>query len=148
MEKPTIGPTRETLAKLQPDPLVRFRKNDIINDQQLWAFKRIRRAVQVITDGTRMRVSHYTDVPVQTSRYDSQVECEFEIKIKDHYSQWVDRMTTARLPVGPVLDVIIDELSLSAVDRKWGRRKGWAKIHLQTSLDLYSIFSPPINRNG
>lgn len=148
MERPTVGPTRETLAKLQPDPLVRFRKMDILNDQQIWAFKRIRCAVQIITDGTRMRVSSCSDVTVQASHYDRETESEFEIRIKEHYSHWIDRMMTARLPAGPVLDVIIDELSLSGVDRKWGRRKGWAKDHLQASLDLYSAFSSSSNRNG
>lgn len=147
-EKPSIGPTKETLAKLQQDPLLRFRKKNILNDEQIWAFQRIRRAVKIITDGTQVRVSRFNDVVVQTSRLGSQTESEYEIRIKDHYSNWIDRMTSARLQAGPVLDIIIDEMSLAAVDRKWGKRKGWAKTHLQASLDLYGSFSSAYNRNG
>lgn len=146
-EKTSIGPTKETAAKLKQDPLVRFKNNNILNDQQIQAFQRIRRAVRIITDGTQVRTSSFNDVVVQTSNFNTLSENEYEIRIKDHYSDWIDRMTAARLAAGPVLDIIIDELSLSAVDRKWGRRKGWAKTHLQSSLDLYFAFFPVNNRH-
>jgi len=136
-EKPAPGPTKETIAKLTQDPLIRFKNNNILNDEQIWAFRRIRRAVQVITDGTQVRTSRFNDVVVQTGRYGSQTESEYEVRIKDYYSRWIDRMTSARRQVGPVLDIIIDEMSLTAVDRKWGRRKGWAKSQIQASLDMY-----------
>ncbi|MCF8475060.1 MAG: hypothetical protein K9G26_10210 [Emcibacter sp.] len=140
------GPTAETLAKLMPDPLIKFRRNDILNDQQIWSFTRIRRAIQIITDGTQTRTSRYGDVVVQTSHGKFSPEADFDIKIKEYYSNWVDRMNMERLQVGPVLDIIIDELSLSAVDRKWGKRKGWAKRHLQSSLELYGVFFDQVNR--
>lgn len=146
--KSFVGPTKETLAKLQPDPLMRFRKQNILNHEQIWAFQHIRRAVRIITDGTQMRVSCYSNIMVQTSRFDRNSESDHEIRIKDHYSRWIDRMTGAQLQAGPVLDIIIDELSLTATDRKWGKRKGWAKSHLQASLNLYRAFSPSHNRNG
>jgi len=59
----------------------------------------------------------------------------------------VDQMMPAGLPLGPVLDVIIDELSLNAVDRKRGKRKGWAKVTLQAALELYSNVSRPVDRH-
>ncbi len=146
-EKPSAGPTQQTTAKLIQDPLLRFRKQNILTDQQIWAFQRIRRAVQLITDGTQVRLSRFTDVAVQTSRRVGQAESDYEIRLKEYYTLWIDRMTRWRLPAGPVLDIIIDELSLSATDRKWGRRKGWAKDHLQASLDLYGNVSPLCDRN-
>ncbi|MCK5423750.1 MAG: hypothetical protein KAI89_00150 [Emcibacter sp.] len=145
-ERLSVGPTKETIAKLKQDPLVRFRKSNILNDEQIWAFQRIRRAVQIITAGTQVRTSRFNDVVVQSSRHDCQPETEFEISLKDHYSDWIDRMTAAKRQAGPVLDIIIDEMSLSAVDRKWGKRKGWAKDHLQASLDLFRVFSSSPNR--
>ncbi len=141
-----IGPTKETAAKLIQDPLIRFRKQNILEDSQILAFQRIRCAVRLITDGTQVRVSCFKDVVVQTSRLSGQNESDFEIRIKEQYTNWIDRMTLARLQAGPVLDIILDEMSLSAVDRKWGKRKGWAKGHLRASLDQYGGFSPAINR--
>lgn len=146
-ENPTVGPTIETAAKLKQDPLVRFKAQNILDDEQIWAFQRIRRAVQIITDGTQVRTSRFNAVVVQTSRLGGQNESDFEIRIKDHYSSWIDRMTSERLQAGPVLDIVIDEMSLNAVDRKWGKRKGWAKTHLQASLDLFMAFSPSVNRD-
>lgn len=141
-----IAPTPETKRKLMADPLVLFDKKNILNSEQIWAFQRIRRAIKIITDGTGVRTSHFTGAPVQTSRFIAESESEYEIKIKDHYCDWMDRMTAERLQAGPILDIIIDEMSLSAVDRKWGKRKGWTKGHLQASLTLYSGFSHLVNR--
>jgi len=144
------GPTAQTLAKLTPDPLICFRNKNILNDQQIWAFQRIRRAVHIITRGTHLRVSCLNDVAVQTSRFSGQEpnESDFEIALKTHYSHWIDRMTQTRQRAGPVLDIIIDEMSLNAVDRKWGKRKGWAKDRIQQALDLYGAFLPSIDRDG
>ena len=142
-----VGPTKETLAKLTEDPLVVFRKKNILNDEEIWAFKRIRRAIQIITNGTEVRTSRFNAVSVQVSRFDHHSESDYEINIKDHYNHWIDRMTAKCLQAGPVLDIIIDELSLSAIDRKWGKRKGWAKTHLKSSLRLYGLFSAPNNRH-
>lgn len=142
-----VGPTKETLAKLTEDPLSIFRKRNILNDEEVWAFQRIRRTIQVITNGTEVRTSRFNDVSVQTSRFDHHFETDYEINLKNHYTHWIDRMTAEYLQAGPVLDIIIDELSLSAVDRKWGKRKGWAKTHLKSSLGLYGLFSPSINRH-
>jgi len=145
--KPFPGPTEETRAKLTPDPLALLARKNILNDQQIWAFKRIRHAVKVITDGTQVRISRFSAAAVQSSRFCPRTESEYEIRIKEYYTNWIDRMTGARLQAGPVLDIILDEMSLNAVDRKWGKRKGWAKGHLQASLELYGAFSRSYNRN-
>jgi len=139
-EKAYCGPTAETKAKLTEDPLVSFIHKKILDDEQVRAFKRIKRAVQVITDGTQVRTSRFNAVSVQTGRFEGLSESEYEIKLTEDYTRWIDRMTGAHLQAGPILDVIIDEMSLRGIDRKWGKRKGWAKNHLQTSLDLYAPF--------
>jgi len=146
VEKTCPGPTPETQAKLMADPLVVFAKRNILNEAQIWAFQRIRRAIRIITDGTQVRTSHFTDTVVQSNPFEGETESDYEIKIKNHYCNWMDRMTEQRLQAGPILDIIIDEMSLSAVDRKWGKRKGWAKGHLQAALALYGGFSHPVNR--
>ncbi len=146
-DKASLGPTKETAAKLRQDPLVRFKNANILNDQQIWAFQRIRRAVVLITDGTQVRTSRFNGVVVQTSRQAVHIESDYEIKIKNQYSCWIDCMTATQYQAGPVLDIIIDEMSLNAADRKWGKRKGWAKSHLQSSLDLYGVFPTSHNRN-
>lgn len=147
LEKSSPGPTKETMAKLTPDPLALFRKKNILNDEQIWAFQRIRRAVHIITEGTQVRTSRFNDVVVQSSRFSGQYESEFEVRLKEHYTRWIDRMTEVRQQAGPVLDIIIDEMSLKAVDRKWGKRNGWGRGQLQTSLDLYRFFLTPIDRS-
>lgn len=143
-----IGPTLETQAKLTPDPLVIFRRKNILSDQQIWAFQRIRKAVQIITDGVQMRVSRFNDVVVQTCQFGTSPEPDYEIRLQDQYHQWIELMTVSRLAAGPVLDIILEDMSLSKVDQKWGRRKGWAKQHLQRSLDLYGTSLSSIDRNG
>ena len=72
-----IGPTKETAAKLIQDPLIRFLKQNILEDSQILAFQRIRCAVRLITDGTQVRVSCFKDVVVQTSRLSGQNESDF-----------------------------------------------------------------------
>ncbi|MBL4800321.1 MAG: hypothetical protein JKY45_00410 [Emcibacter sp.] len=146
MEKDSSGPTKQTVAKLTPDPLILFRKKNILNDEQIWAFEQIKRAVQIITDGTQIRTSRFNAVVVQSSRSAPQYESEYEVRVKEHYTNWIDRMTYERQKAGPVLDIIIDEMSLTAVDRKWGKRKGWARDLLRTSLDLYGVFSSANDR--
>ncbi|PHZ86466.1 hypothetical protein [Paremcibacter congregatus] len=146
-EPGSVGPTPETRAKLTPDPLLVMERRNILNDRQLWAFRCLRRALQMITAGTQVRISRLADVVVQTSRCADTGERDHEIQLKESYSDWVDRMTADRLPVGPILDIILDELSFSAVDRKWARRKGWAKSHLQAGLNLYGATYGRVNRH-
>ncbi len=146
-DKKYLGPTPETRAKLRPDPLVILKQRNILNDRQILAFQQIRRAIQIITDGTHMRISRFNDIHVETSHFRGGDESDYEIRIKNRYGNWIDHMTENRLQAGPVLDIIIDEMSLTAIDRKWGRRKGWAKDHMRASLDLYGIFLSPYNRH-
>lgn len=101
------------------------------------AARKIRRAFELITGGAAIRLTSYSDVIVQTSRCGDNYESDQEIMLTRRYADWVDDMTAEKLPVGPVFDVVIEEMSLAAVDRKWCRRKGWAGGHLKRALELY-----------
>ncbi|WP_321394626.1 hypothetical protein [Emcibacter sp.] len=132
-----VGPTQQTARKLKPDPLGSYQEKGTLSSKQVWAAHAIRKAYRLITEGAGVRITQFTDVMVQNSRRPGLSESEGEILLKDRYSDWVDRMTAERLMVGPIFDMIVEEASLAATDRKWHRRKGWARSHLQQSLDLY-----------
>lgn len=57
------------------------------------------------------------------------------------YATWLDYMKQNGMPAGPVLDIVIEGKALSAVDRDWCRRKGWALSHLRRALGLYRTLS-------
>lgn len=143
-----VGPTPETVAKLTRDPLSSLKKNGSLSGRAFWAAQHIRQAYSLITDGAHLRVSGLREVIVQTSRNGPQRERDFEIIVRQNYGNWCDEMDRKRMPIGPVLDVVIEEISLSGVDRKWAKRKGWAKAHLLASLEVYNALLEPEYRNG
>lgn len=53
------------------------------------------------------------------------------------YLDWTDRMGAARLPIGPVLDVVIEGTALAAIDKRRGWRKGSAAKLIKTALGLW-----------
>ncbi|MFC7048443.1 hypothetical protein [Emcibacter nanhaiensis] len=136
-EPGSVGPTPETAGKLAQDPLKSYETRGILSSRQVWAAHAIRRAYRLITEGIGPRVTSFADVMVQNSRRTNLRESDWEVDLKERYADWVDRMTAEKLMVGPVFDMVVEETSLAAIDRKWRRRKGWAKTHLQQSLDLY-----------
>jgi len=142
-----IGPTAETASKLRLDPLSSLKKKGSLSGRDFWAAQQIRRAFHLITQGAEIRVSHFQDVIVQTSRNSPQAEGDYEVDLKNNYSRWVEAMDQEKMAIGPVFDVIIEEMSLNAVDRKWARRKGWAKTHLLASLTLYAALFYPGDRS-
>ncbi|WP_417316941.1 hypothetical protein [Emcibacter sp.] len=147
-EAGSVGPTVQTARKLTPDPLKSYEERGILGSRQLWAAHSIRQAYRLITEGTGPRVTSFTEVMVQNSRRSNLGESEREVLLKDRYTDWVDRMTEEKLMVGPVLDLVVEEASLAGIDRKWRRRKGWAKGHLQQSLDLYIKVVQPKRTGG
>lgn len=108
-----------------------------LSKDHMAAAQKIRRAFELITAGANIRLTGYSEVIVQTSRRCDHYESDHEVMLKGRYTDWVDDMTAARLAVGPIFDIVIEEMSLSSVDRKWRRRKGWACTHLKEALALY-----------
>ena len=58
-------------------------------------------------------------------------------RLVKRYNAWVDDMTRRRVPVGPILDVVVDGVSCREVDRN--RRLGWRACVriLREGLKLY-----------
>jgi len=145
---PAVGPTVQTARKLTNDPLKVLEDRGVFDADKIWAAFRIRRAFQLITDGVGARTTHLNDVVVQTSRSVGESEPDFEIRLKQHYTDWIDEMDRQKLQIGPVFDLVIDERSLSRIDRKWQKRKGWSKQHLCAALDLYVSVSRGYKTRG
>ncbi|RME64097.1 MAG: hypothetical protein D6782_08910 [Alphaproteobacteria bacterium] len=56
---------------------------------------------------------------------------------------WVATLSDIGLPAGPVLDVVLDSRSLAEIDRRWRRRKGWARKVIAMALAEYpDVFAP------
>ena len=119
------------------DIVLTYCNKGIINQDQLHSAYKIRRAFRLITEGIQMRVTQYKDPVFQVQNSEPFNENTHDILIQELYTDWVDKMTVLKHPVGPILDIIIDEDSLSAVCKKWKKRNGWAKLFLQSSLDIY-----------
>ena len=66
------------------------------------------------------------------------------------YYDWVVAMKREGLPAGPVLDVIIDGVPLTTIDKRRVKRKGWTREKLKKALDLYiaaeELNTPEVNR--
>ncbi len=59
------------------------------------------------------------------------------------FKTWIDCLSAMRLPAGPVLDVVLQSRGLNEIDRRWRRRKGWARGIIRTALDQYpDVFAP------
>lgn len=136
-DAPAAGPTEETVRKLTPDPLKYYEEKKILTVHQVRAAHAIRRAYQLITLDTGPRVSTFEQFISRRTPTGPAHETDHEIHLKDRYAGWVDRMSDERLMVGPVLDMVVEEMSLAATDRKWRHRKGWARDHLREALDIY-----------
>ncbi len=58
--------------------------------------------------------------------------------LRRHYYDWIAAMGVNRIPVGPILDVIIEGKALTEVDRTWKKRKGWTRGLLVRALRLFN----------
>jgi hypothetical protein len=109
----------------------------IITRDQLHSSYKIRRAFRLITEGTQMRVTQYKDPLFKQNSSLEYDDNPHDILMQDLYADWADEMTVQKYPVGAILDILIDEMSLSSVCKKWRKRNGWAKDIFQKSLDIY-----------
>lgn len=130
--------TRETLAKLRPDPVWRMLSSGQILKEHEMAVAEIREAFAFITDPVALRVSNPSN-PTRLPRTTPAFERETErlVRLKRRYLDWVDRLGRQGLPIWPVFDVAIDELSCRRVDRLRRKRNGTTKRLLIQTLDLY-----------
>lgn len=138
-----VPPTPETLAKLRGDPLLRLWKRGQIDAETFEAAVSIRRAVEAIALPHRHRAMRAISGP-NGAQFDptrgprvAPPEPWRAVDGRRRYADWVDVMQRDGLPVGPVLDVIVDGHSCRAVDGRRHRRKGRTLRDLLAGLALY-----------
>lgn len=138
-----VPPTPETLAKLRGDPLLRLLKRGQIDAEGFNAAVSIRRAVESLAQPLRHRAmrtisgadgAHFD--PTRGSRVAAPA-ADRAIDAQRRYNDWVDAMRAEHMPVGPVLDVIVDGHSCRAVDVRRHRHKGKTVQQLLAGLELY-----------
>lgn len=138
-----VPPTPETLAKLRGDPLLRLLKRGHIDLEGFAAAVAIRRAVESLAQPLRHRAMRAISNAEGTS-FDptrgSRIAAPASHRAIDgqrRYNDWVDAMRGEHMPVGPVLDVIVDGYSCRAVDVRRRRRKGRTAEQVVAGLELY-----------
>jgi hypothetical protein len=138
-----VPPTPETLAKLRGDPLLRLLKRGQIDTEGFEAAVAIRRAVESLAQPLRHRamraISNAEGTsfdPTRGSRVAAPASHR-TIDAQRRYNDWVDAMRGEHMPVGPVLDVIVDGYSCRAVDVRRRRRKGRTVKEVLAGLELY-----------
>lgn len=136
-----VGATPQTLAKLKPDPVGRLaRKGALSPDEEAAAYE-IREAFAVVSGPVALRVSNPAAAlrDRRTPRLPFENETERQVRLKRRYAAWRHAMAERALPLWPVLDVVIDELSCREADAKRGRRNGTTIAGLAAALDLYCL---------
>ena len=138
-----VPPTPETLAKLRGDPLLRLLKRGQIDAEGFAAAVAIRRAVDSIAQPLRHRamraISNAEGTcfdPTRGIRVAAPASHR-AIDAQRRYNDWVDEMRQEHMPVGPVLDVIVDGYSCRAVDVRRRRHKGKTAQQVVAGLELY-----------
>lgn len=53
------------------------------------------------------------------------------------FTQWIGSLSAMNVPAGPALDVVLLSCSLIEIDRRWRRRKGWARKMVRLALAEY-----------
>lgn len=148
-----VPPTRETLAKLRGDPLLRLWKRGQIDLEGFEAAVSIRRAVEAIALPHRHRAMRAITGP-DGAQFDptrgsraSAPPSWHGVDAQRRYNDWVEAMQREHLPVGPVLDVIVDGHSCRAVDVRRRRHKGRTVRDLLAGLALYiDLARHPVRR--
>ena len=140
-----VRPTAATAARLRPDPLlVLLQSGRLVRDDLDAAFD-IRRAFETITAPVRLRTMR-TITTAEGTAYDltkgsrspgSDNESVHEIDLQQRFSSWANAMHEAKIPIGPVVDMVVEGKSGRSVDRERGRRNGWAVDLLVEALEIY-----------
>lgn len=97
----SVGPTPETLAKLQPDFLA---TNLGMGSSAYKAAIEIRDAYRWITRPVAMQLKDYM------AAGGGGVTVSDPPWYVDRYTEWCDVMDRRRIPIGPVLDYVVEEL--------------------------------------
>lgn len=144
------SPTRATAARLRPDPLLVLLRHGRVSREQLDAALDIRRAFELITGPVGMRSMRTISTsdgttydPIRGPRSSGPSdETVRQVAVQRRFGDWAAAMHEQQLPIGPVIDLVVEGKSGRSVDRERGRRNGWAVELLVHALDLF-ITAPP-----
>lgn len=136
-----IPPTPQTKRKLTADPITRLWRAGELDQRQKDAADAIYLGVRLVCGDVISRPPSY-ERPAPGARAGRagrivEHETEWQYRMQRHYAEWVDEMTERRLPVGPVLDIIVTQTAPTTIDRQRRVRKGTTKTFLIEALDLY-----------
>lgn len=118
-------------------PISRLAKSGALNAEQVWAAIAIEDAIiSILTNN--IRSGFIAERPKGRGLLNSFENMFLEsCTSRQAYYAWIAAMKSKRLPAGPVLDVIVDGIPLTVIDKRWRKRKGWARVKLTQALDLY-----------
>lgn len=134
-----IKPTRQTVQKLEPDPLTTLHDRGSISDAQRDAALEIRQAYTEVAGLAMMRSLRYDGALTQPgSAFATAQEhaTHAQIQRRQVYAAWAKRCAPDAVSV--TIDVVVDAHSLRQVDaeRRW--RSGTASAVLVGALALYA----------
>ena len=131
------GPTEQTLRRRKPDWLDLMRRAGTLDDAAFEAAVALRRGFEVLTAGAAIARWDYGNLPNQRST--GEWEPEYRRRYEERFNIWADLMDEEGLPVGLVLDIVVEGMSCRETDSKWRKRKGTAREILRQGLDLYCV---------
>lgn len=105
--------------------LAREQVDAAVEIKDAWAYR---------TGDVRLRVS---DLDRPRQGYVSLPAGRHEAWLNRRFVLWAQAMKAEALSIGAVVEVCVDNRSLSACDRLYGRRHGWARWQLDRGLALY-----------
>ncbi len=133
-----LGPTPELAARSTVSgghlrhtvhPLDRLQ---LVGDQRR-AAGLIERAYHLVVAGTEARTMRLDGL----ARGCRAITFIADVAIERAFVAWAQSCNRARLPLGPVLDVIVEGTGCRVLDRRWRRRDGWTAKLVRAALDLY-----------
>ena len=114
-----VPPTPETVAKLQPDPLIRLLDGGTITNSEYIAALNIREAYKLITQGCEVRASGYE---FRDKSYNG-TEGERAARLQIQYKKWCERIEPKH--IGVVTDYVVEEFPLRDLGSR--HRMDWRK---------------------
>ncbi len=131
-----VKPTPQTVERLTPDPIARLVAEGKLSTDDERAALAIAAAIRIVasplyTRSSRPDLARGSRTTASGAAADWAVECELR------YLAWAEDMHDLRHPIGPVLDFVLDGVSLRALEKKWRRRHGTLLPQIKDALALY-----------
>jgi hypothetical protein len=133
-----IKPTRETEAKLRPDPLEWLHAKQHIGDAERDAGLEIRAVYAAICGAVMSRSGFPTDrQPGRSGGMSSWIAQLYT----DHWKPWADELADQRPMLEITIDALIDEHSFNSIDRRYHWKNGKAQELVVEALELYAVLT-------